>query len=159
MTNVCYSLTGVSMAMQGSSDKVRKVASARYVEPRRQAGDSRFSIAVSDISKDLAREHFPPNHTPQICSALRSKKLLKAEGLELERVDGPPSGQSTTVVFHYRFVEPPTATQGAGSNAGPGPLERLRGVMKGAFDEDGGGEAFLRSLRYDSERDGSGHSG
>jgi hypothetical protein len=147
------------MTMQGSSDKVRQVASLRYVQPRRRAGASRFSIAVSDISKDLAREQFPPNHTPQICSALRSKKLLKAEGLELERVDGPPSGQSTTVVFHYRFVEPASDTQEARRISGPASLERLRGIMKGAFDEDGGGEAFLRSLRYDSERDGSEHSG
>lgn len=144
---------------QGLSDRIRSVASLRYVQPRRAVGASTFSIAVSDISKDLAREQFPPNHTPQVCSALRSKKLLKAEGLELERVDGPPSGQSTTVVFHYRFVQPPSDSQTAVSSVGPAALERLRGIMKGAFDEDGGGEAFLRSLRYDSERDGSEHSG
>jgi hypothetical protein len=147
------------MSGQGLSDKIRSVASSRYVQPRRAAGASTFSIAVSDISKDLAREQFPPNHTPQVCSALRSKKLLKAEGLELERVDGPPSGQSTTVVFHYRFVHPPPLVSGSPKSAEPGSLERLRGILKGAFDEDGGGEAFLHSMRHDFEKDKSENAG
>jgi hypothetical protein len=142
------------MSSLGLSDKVRRVASTGYVQPQRAAGVSKFTIAVSEISRDLAREQFPPNHTPQICSALRSKKLLQAERLELERVEGPPSGQSTTVVFHYRFIDPPGPGTHAGGGAASGKrdgLERLRGVLRDVFREAGGGEAFLHSLRHDFE--------
>jgi hypothetical protein len=152
---------------QGSSEKVRVVASEKYVQPAVRAGKTHFSIAVKDLMKDLVSEGFPPGNTPQVCTALRKKDFLREHGIEIEGVDGPPSKMSTTVVFRYRVrpaeaqmqdersqkVRPHTETkeetpeQWAHRVTG-----KLAGLLKDELAEYGGGEAFIRWVRgYDEE--------
>src|SRR5579863_8226523 len=89
----------------GSSERVRRLASQRYVQPAMRAGKTRFSIAVKDLIKDLVADGFPAGNTPQVCTALRKKEFLRDHGLEIEGIDGPPSKMSTTVVYRYRVTD------------------------------------------------------
>jgi hypothetical protein len=151
----------------GSSDLVRTVAVEKYVQPAILAGKKQFSVAVRDIMKDLQVRGFPAGNYPQVCTALRTGKFLKENGIEIEGIDGPPSGLSTTVVVRYRVKNPhthpghdsnlepanPTSLQGA---EGPAEkalrlTEKLRGLLKTELEEYGGGEAFLRWVRAEDE--------
>ena len=149
----------------GSSERVRRVASEKYVRPAVRAGKTHFSIAVKDLVKDLIAEGFPAGNTPQVCTALRKKEFLRDHGLEIEGIDGPPSKMSTTVVYRYRVADSAQkglsvpSPQNATKPAGESPEARaqrlagkLRGLLKDELAEYGGGEAFLRWVRgYDEE--------
>ncbi len=123
----------------GLSDQVRELAERRHVHPAVRAGQPRFSLSVRDLMRDLQPTGFPGNNWPQICSAIQAEKFLRANGLEIESVEGPPSGQSSTVVVHYRVV----------SRAG----ERLRQdtgsdqTPKVSDDLSNGEDASARALR------------
>ena len=145
------------------SDKVRLLARLEYIEPARREGRKTVVIPVRDLHHSLiVREGFPERNTPQVCSALSSKKFLKAEGLEIENVEGPPSKTSTTVVFHYRFqgqsgaLRPPDRVppSGSGSDLHPqeSPLAALRGLLRDELSQYGGGAAFINWLRTDPEK-------
>jgi hypothetical protein len=148
------------------SDQVRAVAGAKFVRPALAAGKVRFSVAVKDVLKDLVADGFPPANTPQVCSALRAKEFLREQGIEIESVDGPPSKMSTTVVYHYRVVNPQTDSASSQTEAkktsesvGENPdarIERLvnglRGLLKDEMAAYGGAEGFIRWVRgYDEE--------
>lgn len=146
------------------SDMVRTYARQAYVDPAKKDRRKRFPIPVKELHETLVVNHgFPRQNVPQVCSALRSKKFLRQLGLEIERVDGPPSKTSTTVVFHYRFRDEPSGDQGDSrdqSSTEPGQerspqaaLTRMRGLMREEFAAYGGGEAFLKWLRTDPEKD------
>jgi hypothetical protein len=146
------------------SDLVRAYAQREHVETAKREGRRRFEIRVRDLHEALMVNYgFPRQNVPQVCSALRSKKFLRQLGLEIERVDGPPSKTSTTVVFHYRFRDEPPGDQGGSgdeSRTEPGrerspqdALARMRGLMREEFAAYGGGEAFLKWLRTDPEKD------
>ncbi|MGC1423360.1 MAG: hypothetical protein WA354_12885 [Terracidiphilus sp.] len=150
----------------GLSDKIRTLAQTRYVDAAVKARKDHFSIRVKDLLVDLQAEGFPGSHIPQICSALKTSKFLRENGLELEGIDGPPSLQSTTVIFRYRIAkdlkghevieqrgesrkslrdeEDPAARAVRLS-------EKLRGILKDELAEYGGGEAFLRWIRSEDE--------
>jgi hypothetical protein len=134
------------------SERVRQVATENYVRPERSRGRGSLQIRVAEVKRDLERQGFPPNHTPQICNALRSKRFLQANNLELVSTEGPPSKTSTTVVFHYQFKpdEPELLASGnsaAGSTLRKDAFLRAYGSLKDVFAELGGGEKFLRDLR------------
>jgi hypothetical protein len=151
----------------GLSDWIRSFAKDKYVRPAIRDGRLRFSIRVKDIHNDLKSEGFPPRHTPQICDALTGGKFLRENGLEIERVEGPPSGQSPTVVVHYCVGDSGQAVsiaktrlkeKEAEATVQEDPTERairltekLRGILKDELAEYGGGEAFLRWVRSDDE--------
>jgi hypothetical protein len=153
----------------GLSDRIRSLARAKYVGPAIRAGKNKFSIRVRDVWNDLHAEGgFPGGHTPQICSALQTSKFLRENGLEIESIDGPPSKQSPTVVFHYRrsdtdtgpksviFSSPVMGTQGDDDDPSARAkrlTEKLRGLLKNELAEYGGGEAFLRWVRGYEEED------
>ncbi len=137
-----------------STDRIRQIASQKYVVPAAQRGDRRIVIKVKELQNDLYQEGFPSGRIPMVCSALRGKKFLQANGLELESVEGPPSGQSTTMVYHYRVareanIKRPVA--GIGSDPARDPLVELRGILKGAIRE--GAAAFIKELRKDKNKD------
>jgi|SRR5579863_411646 hypothetical protein len=153
----------------GSSERVRRLASQRYVQPAMRAGKTRFSIAVKDLIKDLVADGFPAGNTPQVCTALRKKEFLRDHGLEIEGIDGPPSKMSTTVVYRYRVAGagkdegiPQKQSQGDMPASPESPEARarrlagkLRGLLKDELAEYGGGEAFVRWVRgYDEEDEG-----
>ena len=151
----------------GLSDQVRDRAKARYVAPAILAGMKQFPIAIKSLMKELEAEGFPKNHARQFCTALTSDKFLRANGLEIEGIDGPPSKESTTVVVRYRVAEPGVKEEtrehmpdGGGidskdetsSERAYRLTEKLRGLLKEELAEYGGGEAFLRWVRgYDEE--------
>jgi hypothetical protein len=164
---------GQTMAMHGEmSDKIRAYAERNYVEPARRNGRQTFAIPVRDVLDFFVeKEGLPRQNVPQICQALRTpRKFLNPHGLMLERVDGPEKQQSPTVVFHYRFVpgrhsHQDPATAAVGSSPGIDADEssevarkteafmKLRGLLREDLAEFGGGEAFLRWLRTDPDKD------
>lgn len=151
----------------GSSERVRQLASTKYVQPAMRAGKSRFSIAVKDLIKDLVADGFPAGNTPQVCTALQKKEFLRDHGLEIEGIDGPPSKMSTTVVVRYRVAggaqkasaqELPRDEVDLAQESPEARAQRLagklRGLLKDELAEYGGGEAFLRWVRgYDEENE------
>jgi hypothetical protein len=150
----------------GLSDQIRAFARTKYVHPAVHEGKLRFFIRVRDVNNDLKPGGFPPRHTPQICNALTGPKFLRENGLEIEKVEGPPSGQSTTVVIHYRVANSemhsgmrknPVDAIGT-DNRNETPEEwanrltgKLFGLLKDEFAEYGGGEAFLHRIRSEDE--------
>lgn len=140
------------------SNIIRSWAEREYVTPARREGRKTFAIPVRDVMRSLVeREALPRQNVPQVCQALRSpRKFLQPLGLEIERVEGPPSQTGTTVVFHYRFGEQ-SAAESLGGSAAPEPgspaasLAMLRGLLREELARFGGGEAFLKSLRTDPE--------
>jgi hypothetical protein len=151
---------------QGSSEQVRAVASEKYVQPALRAGKTQFSVAVKDLLQDLVSQGFPAGNTPQVCTALRKKDFLRAHGIQIEGVDGPPSKMSTTVVFRYRVVGSSTQPATEKSPLKVGGMdsieespeewasritEKMRGLLKEELAEYGGGEAFLRWIRSEED--------
>lgn len=153
---------------RGSSELVRSVALDKYVQPALSAGRRLFSIAVKDIMKDLQPIGFPTSNYPQICTSLRKRKFLVDNSLEIEKIEGPPSGSSPTVVIHYRVATP--AAPSSSTNSSPAPdsnsdqnppedpaarAERLVDGLFGLLREEmaayGGGEAFLRWVRSEDD--------
>jgi hypothetical protein len=150
----------------GLSDQVRAVALEKYVNPALRAGKTSFSVAVRDLMRDLQGEGFPSRNWPQVCTAIQAEKFLRAHGLEIEGVDGPPKKLSTTVVVRYRVANPGAKSNLPGGEtnaeqAGAGETAeewahrmtgKLAGLMKDEIAAMGGGEAFLRWVRgYDEE--------
>jgi hypothetical protein len=150
----------------GLSDQVRQVALKNYVQPAIQAGRVRISVAARDLMADLRPRGFPDKNWHQICSAIQAEKFLRANGLEIEGIDGPPSKTSSTVVVHYRVagasetaVESAPIAQQGDTATGETPEEwahrltqKICGLLKEELAEYGGGEAFLRWVRgYDEE--------
>ena len=133
---------------RSTSDHVREQASRNYVEAARRQGIDRFSINVGEVQKESKLR----NRVSLVCSALKSKKFLQANGLRLLSESGPPSGMSTTVTYTYEFVDgetsgpkPPSGSGGTQSREDA--WQKLRGALKDVFAEYGGGEAYLRAER------------
>jgi hypothetical protein len=128
-----------------NADKIRLHGKERYVLPARKRGDKRFSIQVGDVVRTLRLIQ----RVPAVCSALKTGKFLGDNNLRLVQTTAPKSGQSTTVVYTYEFVDrenPPTEAD---------PFELLWGSMKDVFAEYGGGEAYLRAERDKFYSDGA----
>ena len=152
----------------GLSKKIRDLAQTKYVNPAILAGKQEFSIRVRDILGDLHTEGISGGHTPQICSAIRTSKFLRENGLEIERIEGPPSKMSPTVVVRYRIANRSARENLNEVQAEENRLEasreetpeewahrltgKIRGLLKEELEEFGGGEAFIRWVRgYDEE--------
>lgn len=86
-----------------------------------------------------------------MCAALRSQKFLDANQLELKKIEGPASGQSTTVAYTYRLVEASVSQSPPREEA---TFLKLRGIAKRTFQALGGGEAFIRGEREAWNRSG-----
>jgi hypothetical protein len=114
------------------------------VLPARERGERRFSIRTGDVVHALGLN----GRTPAVCSALRTRRFLNDNRLNLVAETGPKSGQSTTVTYTYEFIAHEPAS------SGENPWDRLRGALKDIFADLGGGEAYLRDERssfHDSE--------
>jgi hypothetical protein len=154
------------MKKYGLSDQVRSVARDKYVEAARRSGKSEFSIRVRDMLDALVPLGFPGNNTPQVCTALQSQKFTQDNQLALVAVEGPPSKMSTTVVVKYRFLseareaskgwieKEPVSVASQKENATSRAkrlTEGLKGLLREELSEYGGGEAFLKWVRSESE--------
>jgi hypothetical protein len=151
----------------GLSDQVRAVALEKFVFPAIHAGKRSFSVSVRDLMHHLEAQGFPTRNWPQVCTAIQAEKFLRAHGLEIEGVDGPPKKLSTTVVVRYRITD--SAANTGSTEAGPTKLPtnpdetpeqwahrmtgKLFGLMKEELTAFGGGEAFLRWVRSEGEKE------
>ena len=128
-----------------TADTIRSYAEKEYLQAARSKGLSRIRIKVGDVHKGLRLK----NRVPNVSSALRSRIFLERNRLEIEEESGPPSGMGTRTTFTYRLLD-----QEAPRASATVTFENLRGLLKGALDSLGGGEAFLRRERshfYDSD--------
>ena len=148
--------------MKGSSDLVRAVASRDFVSKYRALGKVEFALAVREVKARLEQEGFPPENTPQVCSALKSKRFLNAEEIDLVSAEGPRSMQSPTVVYHYRFRNPPPRAARGETTVPSRAIEedprwlafqRASGSLADVFAEFGGGEKFLAWVRGELQHD------
>ncbi len=119
------------------ADKIRSYVRDKYVVPARGQRENRFSIRTGDVVRDMK---LIARRTPAVCSALKTKEFLEKNALRLISKAGPESGQSTTVVYTYEFLDKPQSDR-------QDAWERLRGALKDVFAEYGGGEAYLRAER------------
>jgi hypothetical protein len=131
-----------------NADRIRIHAREKYAAVARSRKETHFSIKVSDVVKELKLS----GRVPSVCSALRSREFLRENGLRVANTSGPPSRQSTTVVYTYEFSNAERARDKEGGGAGNGPSRqdawnRLRGALQDVFAEYGGGEAYLRNER------------
>ncbi len=145
-----------------NADYIRKYAGDHYIKPAKKRGESKIAIPVGKIEADLRKVGLETGRTPAVCSALRGQKFQKEYEVQLDHFDGPPSGQSTTVVFHYVLREAKVST----GNDQPGRqteiretseewarrlTDKLKGLLKDELAEYGGGEAFLKWIRSEDE--------
>ncbi|MGC2696198.1 MAG: hypothetical protein WA738_10450 [Candidatus Angelobacter sp.] len=142
---LCYAsiaLVGVcnltSAVTQSVSDLIRNHVAEIYLKTAIRRGEDTFTVNVGAVHKALKLA----NRVPQVCSALESKKLLEENQLRIVSKTGPPSGQSTTVIFTYQIL-----SRDAKPTALANPLIMLRGLAKDLFKELGGGEDFIRRER------------
>lgn len=124
--------------MEKAADSIRTHGRDKYVVPARNRQLRRFSIRTGDVVRELKLL----GRVPAVCSALKSRSFLEQNGLRLVERTGPTSGQSTTVVYTYEFVEAPDSSQ-----TDPDPWNELRGALKRVFAELGGGERYIRGER------------
>jgi hypothetical protein len=137
------------MSIATHADRVRELARLRYIDPARRRKELTVRIVAGEVQKAAGLT----NRVSLVCQALKSKKFLTQNHLQLEKTEGPPSGMSTTVVFTYRLTS--AAAQASVEPAG-WPFLKLRGIGKDVFRSLGGGEAFIRKERekfYGSGKD------
>ena len=130
------------------SDQVRAFVTEHYVVPARLTGAGTVSVRVGDVHREMK---WDLKKVPQVCSALSTRKFLESANVELIERKGPPSGQSTTVQFTFRLLQPLSAQRGQqpeGKPAAKGDrLRALYGIFAEEFRALGGGEAFLKAER------------
>jgi hypothetical protein len=125
------------------ADRIRLHGRDKYVMPARRRHEKRFSIKTGDVVRELKLN----GYTPAVCSALKTDEFLQENNLRLVAKSGPPSGQSTTVVYTYEFIDPSERTPNREDA-----WERLRGIGKEVFAALGGGEAYIRGERASFDR-------
>jgi len=127
------------MKAHTGAEQVRELARVNYIEPARKRQESTVRILAGDVHRAL---HWV-GRVPSVCQALNGSKFLKDNHLILEKWEGPPSGQSATVLFTYRLVDENRAPDEMQES----PLLRLCGIGKEVFESLGGAEAFIRRER------------
>jgi hypothetical protein len=134
------------------SEEVQRYFEDNYVIPARQRGQAKVDVKAGDIHSKLGWTR----RVPLVCAALSSKKLQRKVGVRLKGKEGPPSGQSPTVVFHYEIL---TSAEASATNSNKHPsgigLMDLYGIGADAFRQLGGGEEYLHrereELRFPAE--------
>lgn len=121
------------------ADAIRSHVVDRYIEPARRRGEPAVTVTARDVLRDM---RFRTGRAPAVCDALRARKFLREQALEVE-VEGPPSKRSTTTTFTYRLLGGPDT---AGRPARNG-IRSLRGIGRETFAALGGGERWLRRER------------
>ena len=81
--------------MTSKADEIRTYTLEHHVRPWRRSDENRLAIRAGDVIRGMRLR----NTTPNVCSALASRKFLHEAAIVLVRRDGP--SQSTTTTFHY----------------------------------------------------------
>jgi hypothetical protein len=122
--------------MSTLSDQIRLVVRTR-IERARQEGATLLNITSGDIVRELHLK----NRTPVVCQVLASKKLRDENNVVLEERQGPPSGQSTTMIYTYRLGPVNEVEQRQDA------FMALRGAGKSMYASLGGAETFHKTER------------
>jgi hypothetical protein len=125
-----------------TADGVRSVGH-RYVERAKHDGRDVVTISAGEVVRELSMQY----RVPTVCSALRSNKFLKENGITLVKMEGPPSGMGTTAKYTYRINKDSDVAQIRQSA-----LWALRGAAKKTYEDLGGGEAHLKKEREEFNR-------
>lgn len=142
------------------ADKVREIASKKYIQPARMAGAGEMSIAVKDLLKDLETIDFPVNYTPLVCNSIRTKAFQRENHMEITGIEGPKSQTGTRVVVHYRLLDAGGSARKSShrdrqtessSDRAIRVTEGLRGLLKEEIASFGGADEFIRWVRSDDE--------
>lgn len=144
-------------------DAIRQIALKKHVLPAVKAKRNEFSIAVRNLMDEAAREGISiDQRVPAFCRSIQTQKFLDDNGLTITKREGPKSGQSTTVVVHYRIKgdsehRKPIQTELMQSEdrrrRALDALDRMRGLLKTEIEAFGGAEAFIRWVRSDEDED------
>jgi len=123
------------------SEEVQHYFQINYVNPARKRGQRSIEVRAGELHRRLGWSR----RVPLVCAALSSKKLQRNVGVRLTEKDGPPSGQSPTVVFHYEILD----AVGGGQNSAKATtdLMDIYGIGAEVFEKLGGGEQYLRRER------------
>ena len=147
---------------QRKSDLIRRRVRELFIQPAIEAGAQHLSVKVKDVLSAMNQDEIAASRTPMVCQVLTGNKILEENGLALERVDGPPSKQSRTVVVHY-LVKRATSRARANSVSEPAALtetadewaervtSKIRGLMKDEIASFGGAEAFMKWVRSEDD--------
>ncbi len=122
------------------ADSIRSYVREHYIEPSRRRGQPSVTVVAGKVHRDMKFA----DRIPNVCSALRARKFLKDNALELVKAVGPKSMMSTTTTFTYRLLQRaesgrPGSTRGA--------VWDLLGAGRDTFAALGGGERWLREER------------
>jgi hypothetical protein len=146
------------LAHGDSSQKIRQRAIIRFIDPARKRGLLEFSMPVKPLMTELEAEGFPKNRPAQFCSAIQKESFQAEQGFEVERIEGPESGKSTTVVLHCRFKNATGRKVAMPENAPESPsaralwvTEQLRGFLKKEIRALGGPEGYMKWVRREDE--------
>ena len=148
------------MAHGDGSERIRQVAWTRVIEPQIKRGERKIDVPIKPLMKQLESEGFLKNRPRQFCTALRKEAFLAEKGLVLDRVEGPPSGTSTTVVLHFRLATDSKARTSAepeetAEEWAKRVTEPILGLMKEEIAAHGGGVNYLRWVRGEDEGEGA----
>jgi len=124
--------------MTKTADEIRAYGRKTYVEPARDRHLQKFAIRAGDVVRELKLL----GRVPAVCSALKSGAFLEQNGLRIVERTGPSSGQSTTVVYTYEFLNQQSSPAGEVE-----PWTQLRGALRSVYAALGGGESYLRGER------------
>jgi hypothetical protein len=127
------------MTKTSLSDEIRKFTKEHCIEPARRRGEQLVRVRVGDVHREMKLQ----GRVPAVCQALSSHLFLNENALELEGREGPPSGQSTTVLFTYRLAGKPSGPESRREI-----FESARGIARGLFSKPGDWE---KSIRRDRE--------
>ncbi len=122
------------------ADHIRSHVVERYVAPARRRGDETVTVVAGVVLREL---DLRGDRAAHVCSALRATKFRKENDLELIRLDGPKSKQSTTTTFTFRIPRRSATDERAKRNA----VWDLLGAGKATFAALGGGERWLQRER------------
>lgn len=121
------------------SDRIREHVVRSVIAPACQRGAVRVRVRVSDVEREMGLKQ----RAPTVCRALQKRTFLRDQGMTVEQVEGPPSGLSPRVVVTYGLgAKAPAAGQQNWDW-----FDSTRGMMRGMWDDEGGGEAWLKKER------------
>ena len=118
--------------MPSKVDEIRAYALEHYVRRWRRSDEKRLAIRAGDVVRGMHLH----NATPNVCSALTSRKFQLEAGIVLVHREGPR--QSTTTTFHYEpdRVTPNSPAQ-CDENSTPRPRYPRATVDRPITDRDG----------------------
>lgn len=118
--------------MPSKADEIRAYALQQHVRPWRRSNEKRLSIRAGHVVRGMRLR----NSTPNVCSALGSRKFQTEAAIVLVHREGPR--QSTTTTFHYEAApaasrSPPRPVR----NSAPRSIRARPAGHRLALDQDG----------------------